>query len=1008
MSKNMLTLLKKPVFYVVTSLVITVALLSVYIDNRVISSLVSHFEDRVQFNLDTAREYIRKDMNEYEHHIRYLKYTSAIAHFTETFQDYSLNSTEQNQGASNSIDQVAITFSALMSEYSAIDQARIIDINTGMELVRVQRDRMNVVRVPKHALQNKSARDYFLETQQINENAIYLSQIDLNRENGEVQYPLKPTLRVATPLIDDAGKKVAVLVLNINANNILDALRHRMPEDMSLYLLNENSQFLIHPDIGVAFSHEFSEQRTWQDMYQLLPDSIAPFSRGNYLSEPNSDFWFMQETVSIGKNEWTRQLKIIIGIDNSHIQASITNDRMNAFSLVGFLLVAIVLGALFFSDYIRRTLLLAKARAEYQAIVNSASEAILSVDPQGVVISWNRAAEILFSYEQEQAIGKNIGELIALPNIALSQDLIEFSRAKRQQNKRFTSEFEKAGNQLCLEFILSNIMTESSSSTGVAVVIRNITKEVEIRKQIEQNNENLEHEVSKRTEELEAAKNQAEQANILKSAFISNISHEMRTPLNGILGTLQLISKEPLTSLQLSYLSMTQTSIGSLNALINDILDLSKIEAGKMALNNKPFDLLHEFENTITPIAMKAQDKGLKVYVDVTGLKYQYLYGDKHRITQLINNLLSNAEKFTCKGELSIQLSTNIVSDAESHRIRLRCCISDTGTGIAKENQAQLFKAFVQENNTISSEFGGTGLGLSISKQLSILMNGDVWFTSVKNEGSKFCFEVIVEKDTQQSELIEARQTNNKTYVWLEDSKEQTIVQNTLTANHYNVCDQLDNSVDIIICDNENYHQLKHDPKPHQQLFVMRTPAKGEIINNAKSKNAIVCTRPFFTRKLQPITESELQDTSKSALNTLSALDIDGSVLSTKSILIVDDNDINIEVMKGLLADVVERAFVCKNGQETIDLLKRLSKSNKRIIDIILLDCNMPVMDGFECASLIRQGKAGDIYTNIPVIAVTADAMIGDEERCLIAGMDDYLSKPINFSELIAKLQKYQ
>jgi len=1009
MTKKVISMYKKLAFYVALFLIVAVSFLSLYIDNRIVYSVVSNYEEQVEQQLESGAEFIRSNIAEFEHQIRYLRHTSAIADFTNTFQASSQNNPEYNQLNDEAINQVAITFSAFMSEYTSIDQARLLDNRNGMELVRINRKQTQVVRVSEQALQNKSTRNYFSETDKIDDDTIYLSNINLNRENGDIQYPLKPTFRLAAQLFNQNGEKVAILVLNINAINMLNTLAQRAPNEFSLYLLNEEQQFLIHPEAGVAFSHEFTQNRTWNDMYRSTAASQASFLRARYLSNSESDFWYKEQNLSIGQNEWSRPLQLIIGIDNAIIRAEITNNRINAFSLVAFLLLAVILGGLFFKQYIRRTILLARAQAEHSAIINSTSEAIVSVDSQGIINTWNKAAEDLFMCSNSDAVGQAIGQVIKLPFINFSEEIKQFTLHNIKQNKRFTTDYEKEQKHFNLEVILSNIQSGTSSSEGVAIVIRNITEDVEIRKQIELSNENLENEVSKRTEELEAAKNQAEQANILKSAFISSISHEMRTPLNGILGTLQLISKEPLTSLQLSYLSMTQTSIGSLNALINDILDLSKIEAGKMSLNKKPFDLLSEFENAITPIVIKAQDKGLKVYVDVSELAFSQLYGDKHRITQLFNNLLSNAEKFTSHGEISIQLSTRVASASEPNKIQLRCCVADTGIGIDEANQDQLFKAFVQEDSTISSQFGGTGLGLSISKQLSILMDGDVWFTSAKGKGSQFCFDVLLEKNIKAKRTNEAQAKKCKVYVRLKDVKEHEIVCKTLSANAYEVSAEFNDDIDLIIIDDDIEHQISSSIKAHQQIVTLHTPAKGEVINNTLLNNGRACVnRPFSIAKLELSTANAAQAETNNEVQSLHSLTSNYSHLSTKSVLIVDDNDINIEVMKGLLGDIVGQAFVCKNGKETIDLLKRVSKSSKRLIDIILLDCNMPIMDGFECASLIRKGEAGSVYTHIPIIAVTADAMLGDEERCLAAGMDDYFTKPINVAELLSKLQKYQ
>ena len=1003
MNKRILSISKHPVAYSSIFLIVAMVTASLYIDERVSKNVLATFDDNIHQNIVNTNEYIQSDIVEFEKRIRYLRNTAAIQNFVN---NYPLDSPPINADLSG-IEDVSATFRALMHEYDVIDQARILHFKTGQELVRMERNADQIVQVSNNNLQDKSARAYFIETTEIAQNEIYFSQINLNRENGEIQYPLKPTFRLAMQLVNHKGEKVGILLLNINAGNMLNNLSERVPDPLKLYLLNEEKQFLIHPQNGVAFSHELDANRTWDDLYTPLRSPYPPFARASRPKSLNHEFLYKEATNLVGKNEWTRPLTIIISIDTAIVNASIINSRINTFSLTGLLTLIVLLLFMFFSNYFRRTLLLAKARAEHSAIIDGVNEAIISINLNSVITSWNNASEQFFDCSRAMAVGKPIEEILTFPETKFSLELSEFVEQSKLSNKRFTTEYISSDSSLTLEVVFSHILTKTNLVTGTAIVMRDITEQVKVRRSIEESNEQLEAQVFERTKELVLAKEQAEQANTLKSSFISNVSHEMRTPLNGILGTLQLIKKEKLSPLQLSYLSMTQSSIGSLNALINDILDLSKIEAGKMSLNKKPFDLLAEFETAIAPISVRAQQKGLKVYVDTSELEFAYLLGDKHRITQIINNIFGNAEKFTRKGEIFIRILTALKPEYGPNSIEIKCSISDTGIGIAKENQALLFNAFAQETSDTSSNFGGTGLGLSVSKQICNLMHGDVWFESIKDQGSTFYFNAIVEQQKEVTNNKDVDVISNRVYLALHDTKEQAVISSILESKGYEVWLTLSSNIDIIIIDQKHTELPAQYPLPKQKVFTLVDSSNNEEIESLRDENIHPLIRPFLYRSFQNQIEADKLTTIEKLEHPTSLTTPENHFLSKACVLIVDDNDINIEVLKGLLTDTVESTFVCKDGRETIDLLKRQSKHKKRVIDLILLDCNMPVMDGFECTHLIRQGEAGDVYKNVPIIAVTADAMLGDEDKCINAGMDDYLSKPINIIELLDKLKTW-
>jgi K+-sensing histidine kinase KdpD len=375
-------------------------------------------------------------------------------------------------------------------------------------------------------------------------------------------------------------------------------------------------------------------------------------------------------------------------------------------------------------------------------------------------------------------------------------------------------------------------------------------------------------------QELKLAKDKAEEMSQAKGEFLANMSHEIRTPMNGVIGTLQLLSDTKLGAVQREYVDTAHKSAHSLLTILNDILDLSKIEAGKLNIELIPFDLREIVSELITLHSMTAEEKVIQLYADIDEQLPQVLIGDPTRVRQILANLISNALKFTEKGHVVVKISV-VSSDDQYADIRME--VEDTGVGIREEIKDKLFNEFTQADGSTTRKYGGTGLGLAIVKQLVEMMHGHFGVESVPGEGSTFWFRLK-----------------------LGISAEQTVKQ----------------SLD-------------------QEMAL-----KGKLSGH---------------------------------------------------VLLVEDNQINQMVAQKMLEKIGIRSTLAADGQEALDML------DQNEFDAVLMDCQMPVMDGFEATRQIRQ--QGELL-GLPIIAMTANVMEGDREKCIEAGMNDYIGKPVVEAEL--------
>ncbi|ELS8331359.1 two-component sensor histidine kinase BarA [Salmonella enterica] len=508
--------------------------------------------------------------------------------------------------------------------------------------------------------------------------------------------------------------------------------------------------------------------------------------------------------------------------------------------------------------------------------------------------------------------------------------------------------------------------------------------------------------------ELDLAKKRAQEAARIKSEFLANMSHELRTPLNGVIGFTRLTLKTELNPTQRDHLNTIERSANNLLAIINDVLDFSKLEAGKLILESIPFPLRNTLDEVVTLLAHSSHDKGLELTLNIKNDVPDNVIGDPLRLQQVITNLVGNAIKFTESGNIDILVEKRALSNT---KVQIEVQIRDTGIGIPERDQSRLFQAFRQADASISRRHGGTGLGLVITQNLVNEMGGDISFHSQPNRGSTFWFHINL--DLNPNVIIDGPSTaclagKRLAYVepnataaqctldLLSDTPVEVIYSPTFSAlplAHYDI---MILSVPVTFREPLTMqHERLAKAASMTDFLLLALPCHAQInAEKLKQGGAAACLlKPLTSTRLLPALteycqlnhhpEPLLMDTSK----------------ITMTVMAVDDNPANLKLIGALLEDKVQHVELCDSGHQAVDRAKQMQ------FDLILMDIQMPDMDGIRACELIHQLPH---QQQTPVIAVTAHAMAGQKEKLLSAGMNDYLAKPIEEEKLHNLLLRYK
>ncbi|MFO0698401.1 MAG: response regulator [Nitrospira sp.] len=699
--------------------------------------------------------------------------------------------------------------------------------------------------------------------------------------------------------------------------------------------------------------------------------------------------------------------------------------------------------------------------ARTSLIIDTALDAVMTVDESGQITEWNAQAEQVFGWSALEAVGRDAADTICPPShrpeyrayvqsllaprdMPLAHRLVEMIGLRRD------------GREFPMEIAMTPLTIEGTT------IFSAFSRDITGRKEAEQALKTYAQQLERINHQLDGALREAKAATEAKSLFLASMSHEIRTPMNGVIGMTGLLLDTKLTDEQREYAETVRTCGDHLLTIINDVLDFSKIEAGKLDLETIAFDLRLAIDESLDLVAERASSKGLNLaclfHADVP----RHLLGDPGRLRQIVMNLTANAIKFTDRGDVVVEVTVEAESKEDT---TIRVAVTDTGIGISEEARDRLFQSFSQADGSTTRKYGGTGLGLAICKRLIELMGGTIGVTSRVGIGSCFWFTVTLHKQISGSRMVDTDsvllaglhilivdgKAINRRILELMTKKwgmQPTLVESGAEALMVISKRQRQPAFDVVLLDVDmgaiDGIELAHRIRAETggagiQLVLLTSFGRRGDAKTAKAAGiSAYLTKPIRERQLHDCLVAVMtQHSAKAdvaAANQSVPLITRHTLAETKAdmdlrILLAEDNVINQKVAVRLFQRLGYRIDVVANGREVVEALSRIR------YDVIFMDCQMPEMDGFEATGLIREREASGAVSSsgfqvssqrpvhsslqpeirnskpetpyrVPIVALTANAMQGDREQCLAAGMDDYLSKPISVEALATVLER--
>jgi len=947
---------------------------------------------------------------------------------------------------------MADSFSSLILRNPNYEQVRWID-QQGMERVGVRMGSDGPQRFPEQVLQSRKKSAYFDAAMALPIGEILVAPMELYAINGHVETPPKPILRLMVPVADRLGNPRGILVINLLMASLLDHFSMEVERDSNrAMLLNNHGYWLYSTNSSQEWGFMFGHELTMKAQYPAIWTRMQNQPQGELIGD---GIWSWQNVVLASRDNkfhlhqqssWTVALYLPpqrILIDRSQILL-----HLGLFVGVILLLLALLCGQLAHTRRKREVAIHERLRAQaelaaseqkvaelerYQetrsilaSIVASSDDAIIGTSLDDIINSWNPGAEKVFGYEAAEVMDQSAYILVPPERTEEARGIVAQIAEGNTVVNFETVRWHKDGRLLDISVTVSPILDRDKKIVGTSYIARDITEHKQLEKEINLHRQHLEALVEQQTaklrdgnRELALALSRSESATRAKSSFLSNMSHEIRTPMNAVLGLTYLLEKTALQSDQQDLVRKIIAAGQSLLGIINDILDVSKIEAGRMEIERAPFRLSAVLENVVNLTAPSIGNKDVELIVGFNHPGIEYLHGDAMRLEQILINLTSNAIKFTSSGEIRIQVEVHSTS---GEQVALRFAVSDSGIGIAEVRQQEIFQAFTQEDASTTRRYGGTGLGLTICHHLVQLMHGEIGVISEPGRGSQFWFVLpfqllpqsvpelshnlalhvlVADNNASARSVLLDTVTTMGWQADVVDSGEAALTQ-TMLRLHQNL------PYDVFLL---NWHMSGMDglmtaqaireasPQHHQPPIVIAlthlSHAQLHQAPGAELIDAVIS---------KPVTPSTLYNTIMQVRQmrgqgpVLGAAAPSAASISGMRVLVVDDSEINREVAMRILEAEGVVVFAVADGSEAVAWL------GEHAADLVLMDIQMPIMDGYKATYEIRHTLQ---LHQLPIVALTAGAFKAQQEAAMEAGMNGFLSKPYNIEQIVSVVRQH-
>jgi len=902
------------------------------------------------------------------------------------------------------------------------DQVRILS-TLGFETVRVNYAAGEVQISPVDQLQDKSNRYYFFEVLGQSKNESYASQLDLNVENGQIEEPYKPMIRLSHKLYNDKGEFAGVLILNYLADTILHEMDVAATLPGIIELVDDEGYWVFDETGQFNWSRQLVDQASFEETHHSIWYALKAINNNRIYTIQESSVFKLQYPKPIGNLtvESPRALYLISEFEPLNLSAVVLDKILQPIPL-GIGLALALLSLLWSRAAIKEIVAeetLKKESAIREKIISSSLIPTILITDKGLIVEFNPAAEKLFGYTYSEVRNQNVKMLMPDPMRSHHDDYLDtYKRTGVKhvvESSRKSFALTKEGKTFPVEIAVTQIwMGDKPYFVGN---LRDLSMEYELESQAKAYREELEQAVEQRTmelaatnEELISRSQEAERLAAVKSEFLTNMSHEIRTPLNSIIAMSQMLQRKG-SEMDSAHIGSRLMAAGqSLLAVINDILDYSKLGANKVQLIPKSFDLEKLVNNLSAIMHSAALNKPqVELVIDNTHLSHQVV-GDEIRIQQILVNLIGNAIKFTEKGYVKLEILT---LNKSQDTVELLFTVKDSGIGIDEHNLNLIFEAFEQGEASIHSKFGGSGLGLSISQSLLNLMGTTLKVESQQGKGSSFSFilnlplgdtsvqyqnkglDVLIADDHEVAR--EAIRSIVESIGWRSDVVHGGLPVIEKVVNQSEIKDIILLDWDMPDMDGLSVAKQLKTALPSQKtpIIVMVTAYGVDKVKESPDSKYV----DLLLEK--PITASDLYDAYQKTVqpNTIHYKAHSGHSLNNVRLLVVDDNEFNREV--AVLSFESEGATVktLNDGKEAVDWLS----NHESDVDLILMDVQMPVMDGYQATEVIRK----DLKLDIPIVALTAGAFEQHKQAALASGMNDFIAKPFDIDESIQIINKW-